>query len=138
MFASRAGWRLEPNRLTQAIKERRRKGLEILDLTESNPTRCGFDYDAPQILGALADPRSLIYEPDLHGLLPAREVVAAYYAGRGAKIDPGHIFLTTSTSEAYSYVFRLLAATGDQILAPAPSYPLFDFLGRLNDVELVS
>jgi alanine-synthesizing transaminase len=137
MFASRTNWRFEPNRLTQTIEERRRKGLPILDLTESNPTRCGFDYDAQRILAALSDPRSLSYEPDPRGFLKAREAVAAYYAERGATVEHDQIFLVTSTSEAYSYVFRLLADTGDNLLAPSPSYPLFDFLGQLNDLELI-
>ncbi len=137
MFASRTDWRTEPNRLSQAIGERRRSGAQILDLTESNPTRCGFDYETGQILGALADPRALTYEPDPRGLIVAREAVADYYAERGARVSPEQIFLTTSTSEAYSYVFRLLADAGDGLLVPAPSYPLFDFLGRLNDLELI-
>lgn len=137
MFARRAGWSLEPNRLSRAIEERRQKGLEILDLTESNPTRCGFDYDA-RILEALADPRALAYEPDPRGLLTARHAVAGYYAERGARVEPEQIFLTTSTSEAYSFVFRLLADPGDAVLVPSPSYPLFDFLVRLNDLELAA
>ncbi len=137
MFASRVEWPLNPNRLSEQIEERRRRGLAILDLTESNPTRCGFLFDSQEILGALADPRSLIYEPDPRGLLLARLAVASYYAERGVKLDPDQIFLTTSTSEAYSYVFRLLANPGDNILVPRPSYPLFDFLARLDDLELV-
>ena len=138
MFASRTGWRLEPNRLAQAVEVRRQSGKELLDLTESNPTRCGFDYDSGRILAALADRRALLYEPDPRGLLTAREAVAGYYAERGATVAPEQIFLTTSTSEAYSYVFRLLADAGDGILAPSPSYPLFDFLARLSDLELAS
>jgi alanine-synthesizing transaminase len=137
MFASRTGWHLEPNRLSRAIEERRRSGQEILDLSESNPTRCGFNYDSDQILAALADPRALLYEPDPRGLLSAREAVADYYAERGVKVAPEQVFLTTSTSEAYTYVFRLLADAGDEILVPSPSYPLFDFLARLNDLVLV-
>jgi alanine-synthesizing transaminase len=138
MFASRTNWRLEPNRLTQALEERRRKGLEIFDLTESNPTRCGFDYESREILAAIANPKALVYEPDPRGLPAAREAVAAHYAGHGAEVAQEQIFLTTSTSEAYSFVFRLLADAGDQILIPSPSYPLFDFLARLNDVEIAS
>jgi alanine-synthesizing transaminase len=136
MFSSRTGWRREPNPLTRAIEERRSQGLEILDLTESNPTRCGFEYESRQILESLADPRALTYQPDPRGLRVAREAVAAYYGERGAKIRPDQIFLTTSTSEAYSYIFRLLADAGDELLVPAPSYPLFDFLGRMNDLKL--
>jgi alanine-synthesizing transaminase len=138
MFASRTNWRLEPNRLAQALEERRRKGLEILDLTESNPTRCCFEYDSSGILAAISLPRSLVYEPDPRGLSAAREAVAAYYAERGARVRPEQIFLTASTSEAYSFIFRLLAGAGDEILVPSPSYPLFDFLARLNDVGLAS
>lgn len=136
MFASRTDWPLAPNRLTQAVETRRRKGGEILDLTESNPTRCGFRYDSAEILAALSDARSLVYEPQPKGLLRARDAVAAYYAERGVRVDPDHIVLTASTSEAYSYVFRLLANSGDTLLAPRPSYPLFDFLAGISDVTL--
>jgi hypothetical protein len=137
MFSSRTNWPLTPNRLTQLLRQRRARGLPVLDLTESNPTRCGLAFDADAILAPLHNPRSLIYEPDPRGLRTAREAVAQYYAERGAPLDPDQIFLTTSTSEAYSFVFRLLANPGDRILAPQPSYPLFDFLGALNDVEVL-
>lgn len=137
MFAHRTGWRLAPNRLSLAIEESRQQGRALLDLTGSNPTRCGFNYDTQEILQALSDPRSLTYEPDAHGLLAARQAVAGYYAEQNIHVDPRQIFLTTSTSEAYSYVFRLLADPGDNILAPSPSYPLFDFLSQLNDLELI-
>ena len=115
----------------------RRNGVPLLDLTESNPTRCGFVFDKQGILEALANPQALSYTPDPHGLLPARQAVASYYTERGITLDAGQIFLTTSTSEAYSYVFRLLAEPGDAILAPQPSYPLFEFLAALNDVRVV-
>lgn len=136
MFSSRTNWPLAPNRLSQLLRECRARGLPILDLTESNPTRCGFAFDVEEILAPLHNPRSLLYEPDPRGLRTAREAVALYYSERGVNLDPDQIFLTASTSEAYSYVFRLLANPGDKILAPQPSYPLFDFLGALNDVEV--
>jgi alanine-synthesizing transaminase len=138
MFASRTDWYLAPNRLAVVMSERRARGLPVIDLTESNPTRCGFSVNAQEVLAALANPCSLTYEPDPHGLLYARRAVAGYYAERGIPVDPEQIFLTTSTSEAYSYVFRLLANPGDNILVPRPSYPLLDFLARLNDLELFS
>jgi len=109
----------------------------VLDLTASNPTECGFAYDAQAILAALANSASLIYEPEPRGLLKAREAVCEYYATRGDSVSPDSILLTTSTSEAYSYVFRLLCNPGDEILVPQPSYPLFDFLADLQDVRLV-
>ena len=135
MFSSRTNWPLTPNRLSELLRARRAGGLPILDLTESNPTRCGFALDAEQMLAPLRDSRSLLYQPDPRGLRVAREAVAEYYSGRGVQLDPDQIFLTTSTSEAYSYVFRLLANPGDKLLTPQPSYPLFDFLSALNDVE---
>lgn len=136
MFSQRTNWPLKTNELTKISQERKQQQLPILDLTESNPTWCGFDYGAEKLLAALADSRAAVYEPDPRGLLSARLAVADYYKGRGVRLDPGQIFLTASTSEAYSFVFRLLADAGDRVLAPRPSYPLFDFLARLNDLEL--
>lgn len=135
LFSSRTNWPLTPNRLSELLQERRARGLPTLDLTESNPTRCGFNDDAEEILGPLADPRALMYQPDPRGLRVAREAVAQYYADRAVNLDPDQIFLTASTSEAYSFIFRLVANPGDSILTPQPSYPLFEFLCGLNDVE---
>ena len=137
MFASRTGWHLTPNRFSMAVRERRERNLPVLDLTESNPTHCGFAFETEAVLGALGDPLSLFYEPDPKGLLSAREAVCTYYADRGVQVDPECVFLTASTSEAYSHLFRLLANPGERILAPQPSYPLFDYLGDLSDVEIV-
>ena len=138
MFSSRTNWPLTRNRLSDAIEGLQRRGLHLLDLAESNPTRCGFTYNEQALLEALANPQALSYDPDPRGLLAARQAVASYYAERGIALDPAQIFLTTSTSEAYSYVFRLLADAGDSILVPQPSYPLFDFLAELNDVQVIA
>ena len=137
-FASRTSWNLELNPLAQALEARRKSGREILDLTESNPTRCGFQYDGDSPLRALTDPRAMFYEPHPRGLLPAREAVARYYAEQRAAVRPEHIVLTSGSSEAYSFLFRLLAEPGDNVLVPRPGYPLLEFLSRLNDVELSS
>jgi alanine-synthesizing transaminase len=134
MFSRRTNWRLLPNRLTELLEERR--GLSTVDLTESNPTRCGFVYDWKRILSALDNPQSLAYQPDPRGPRAAREAVAAYYGERGVTVDLDQIFITASTSEAYSYVFRLLVDAGDSILVPQPSYPLVDFLAQLDDVVI--
>ncbi|HTS12202.1 MAG TPA: pyridoxal phosphate-dependent aminotransferase [Candidatus Limnocylindrales bacterium] len=136
-FASRTNWNLSSNRLAQALARHRAAGKPLLDLTTSNPTACGFRYDGDAILAALSNPASLAYTPDPKGLEPARRAVAAYYAERDAAVDPARLILTTSTSEAYSFVFRLLCNPGDEILVPSPSYPLFDFLAGLQDVSLV-
>lgn len=137
MFARRTEWPLEPNALSREIESRTKLGLPLLDLTESNPTRCGFAYAVAAILQALSKPAALLYQPDPRGPATARESVAAYYAGRGATLSLDQIFLTVSTSEAYSYLFRLLADPGDAILVPRPSYPLFDFLAGLNDLDII-
>lgn len=137
MFAERTNWDLEPNRLSDALEKHRAAGKPLLDLTVSNPTVCGFEYDRQTILHALGNPAALIYEPDPKGLICAREAVSAYYAERGESVSPQDILLTTSTSEAYSFVFRLLCNAGDEILVPAPSYPLFGFLADVQDVRVV-
>jgi DNA-binding transcriptional MocR family regulator len=112
MFSSRTNWSLTPNRLSELLHQRRERGLPVLDLTESNPTRCGFALDAEEILAPLHNPRGLTYEPDPRGLPTAREAVAGYYRERSVRLDLDQIFLTASTSEAYSFVFRLLANPG--------------------------
>jgi alanine-synthesizing transaminase len=137
MFSRRTDWKLSPNRFTQAIEEVRASGGEFLDLTISNPTRAGITYDTAAILDSLRNEKSLDYDPQPKGLLSAREAVADYYRSRGEKVDRESFVLTSGTSEGYSYVFRLLANPGDEILVPKPSYPLFDFLADLQDVKLV-
>lgn len=137
MFAERTKWNLAPNRLSQALGRHRAAGKPLVDLTASNPTECGFAYDESAILEALGNPAALKYEPAPRGLASARQAVCKYYAERGAVPGLDDILLTTSTSEAYSYVFRLLCNPGDEVLIPAPSYPLFDFLAEIQDTKLV-
>jgi alanine-synthesizing transaminase len=137
MFSSRFHWNLEPNRIARALGEKRRLGVRLLDLTESNPTRAGFDYPA-EIVEALADPRILRYDPAPAGLREAREAVAGYYAERGIAVEPQRILLTASTSEAYAYLFKLLADPGDEVLVPRPSYPLFEYLATMESVKVRS
>jgi len=138
MFSKRTDWKLATNRFTQTLEELRAAGVELLDLTVSNPTNCGLEYDARAILGAFQNSAALSYNPQPKGLIGARKDVARYYRqDQQAVVDPESIFLTTSTSEAYSFVFRLLCNPQDEILVPKPSYPLFDFLAELQDVSLV-
>jgi alanine-synthesizing transaminase len=136
VFSSRLSWDLLPNPLTTLLEQKRAAHAQVLDLTESNPTRAGFHYPAEEILAALADPRALGYEPSPRGLLSAREAISNYYAQRGRNISPNQILLTASTSEAYAYLFKLLCDPGDEILTPRPSYPLFEFLADLESVRV--
>ena len=148
MFAKRTNWSLEPNSLARALEAHRRGGKPLIDLTASNPSACGFAYPEREILKALRNPRALEYHPESKGLPAARAAVAEYYRdrpgfgdssernGSGNRIDPERIVLTSGTSEAYTHVFRLLCEAGDEILVPAPSYPLLEFLADLADVRL--
>ena len=139
MFSDRTNWKLTHNRFTEALEEERALGRAVLDLTISNPTRVGLRYEQATILGALASPRALDYDPQPKGLPDARKAIADYYREKHGilDLDPEQIILTTSTSEGYSYVFRLLCNPGDEVLVPKPSYPLFEFLADLQDVKLI-
>ena len=136
MFSRRTNWPLSSNRIAQALEQFKKANVPIIDLTESNPTRCGFAYPFQEILLPLAFDKNLCYEPQPQGSLEAREAVARYYKQQGRDVPVERIFLTASTSEAYSYLFRLLVDAGQEVLFPRPSYPLFQFLGDLNDVAL--
>jgi len=134
VFSSRIEWDLRPNRLTQLLAQKRAEGRTITDLTESNPTNIGLQYPAAEILESLQTVESMRYEPNPRGLLSAREAVAGTYETRP---DPERILLTASTSEAYSFLFKLLMNPGDEVLVPRPSYPLFEFLAALESVRVV-
>jgi len=138
MYSKRTDWKLTPNRFAQAQEELRAAGTDVLDLSISNPTRAGLQLDQDAILQSLARPEALDYDPQPKGLLSARQAVARYYKDEHGiyEVDPESLILTTSTSEGYSYVFRLLCNPDDEILVPKPSYPLFQFLADLQDVRL--
>jgi alanine-synthesizing transaminase len=144
MFAARTAWNLAKNSYTEELERARASGAKLLDLTASNPTTCGFHYRHDQILHALQNSDALTYHPEPRGLLSARQAVCGYYAEHEdrtklkSQISPERIFLTTGTSEAYSFLFRLLCNPGDQVLVPRPSYPLFDFLADIQDVKLAA
>ena len=131
-FSSRLIWDLQPNPISQLLAAKRAAGAEILDLSQSNPTQAQLAFPTQAIVEAFADPALLRYDPNPAGTLEAREAVCRYYKG---DVDPNRVLLTTSTSEAYGYLLKLLTDPGDEVLVPRPSYPLFDFLAGM---ELVS
>ena len=132
-FSSRTDWDLHPSALTALLAEKRTKGERVIDLTNTNPTRCGIPYTPfsidPEILR-----RSAVYEPDPKGLPAARQAIAAWYRSLDRPVDPEHIVVTSSTSEAYSYLLKLLCNVGESIAVPKPSYPLLEYLSQINDV----
>src|SRR3954466_1307831 len=130
-FSSRRPADLTTNRLTTALAAARAAGRPIVDLTESNPTRAGFDYP-PELLAPLSASRRLVYAPEPLGVRAAREAVGADFARRGFDVSADDLVLTASTSEAYSFLFKLLCDPDDEVLVPVPSYPLFDHLTRLD------
>jgi alanine-synthesizing transaminase len=137
MFSARTRWDLTPNRLAEAVARAREASRPLLDLTETNPTRAGLSAPA-EVLATLSQPRGLRYQPDPRGLREAREAVAADFARRGAEVDPDRLVLTASTSEAYGFLFKLLCDAGDAVAVPRPSYPLFEYLARLEGVDVVT
>ena len=134
-FSQRTNWNTEESALARAHRLRVQAGSPVADLTASNATRCGFKYDA-ELLAPLTDVQALDYDPQPLGLLRAREAVCAYYADHGVTVSPQRVVLTTSTSEAYSFLFKLLCDPGSEIVVPQPGYPLFDFLAVLDDVRI--
>jgi alanine-synthesizing transaminase len=131
VFSSRVPANLAPNRVTEALRARRENDDPLIDLTESNPTRAGFEYP-PDLLEPLGRARGLDYRPAPLGSMEARRAVAADYARQGVRVTPDRIVLTASTSDGYSLLFKLLADAGDDVLVPRPGYPLFDYLTRLD------
>jgi aspartate/methionine/tyrosine aminotransferase len=131
-LSSRLPPSFELNVLSAALDRRRSGGCEILDLTVSNPTRCGFSYPEAEFRAALSQPAVLAYDPDPLGSGAAREAIAAHH-GHGLRAED--LLLTASTSEGYGLLFKLLGDPGDQVLVPSPSYPLFEWLARLEGLR---
>ncbi len=134
-FSRRFPSSLEPNAFSQVLAALTARGAPLVDLTESNPTRAAIPYPA-DVLASLADPAALQYDPHPFGLPRARAAVAADHARRSALVNPDDVVLTASTSEAYSWLFKLLCDPGDAVAVPQPSYPLFDHLTSLEGVRV--
>src|SRR5947209_2811568 len=131
MFSHRLPFHLPLNSISDAIEQRRAGGREILDLTESNPTHAGIVYPVSDILSGFQHAQSLVYDPSSNGLPSARDQVAELYG-----VTRDRVVLTASSSEAYSWLFKLLCDPGDEVLTPRPSYPLFEFLAALESVSI--
>jgi aspartate/methionine/tyrosine aminotransferase len=130
-FSHRLSWSTKPNEISRILSEK----TNILDLTESNPTRAGFDYPR-EIVAALADPAAFLYSPSAQGLESARRAICDYYQSFHVTVEPSQVLLTASTSEAYGFLFKLLCDPGDEVLSPRPSYPLFEYLAGLENVSI--
>ena len=137
MTSSRLPDNLQPNALSIAIEDKRRRKAPFIDLTESNPTRVGLSYPA-DLFEALTNPKGLEYDPLPLGLWSARAAVAADFRRRGTVLSADRVAVTASTSEAYGLLFKLLCDPGDAVLVPRPSYPLFEHLTRLEGVSTIA
>ncbi len=133
VFSSRLPDTLTTNAFSLAIAELRAKGVAPIDLTITNPTTVGVTYPT-DVLASLADARGLLYAPSAFGLQSARQAVADEMSTPELRVDPDRVVLTSSTSEAYSLLFKLLCDPGDPVLTPEPSYPLFALLTQLDAV----
>ena len=132
LFSQRAHFEPTPNPWAKKVAQAHQSGQQLVDLTESNPTRCALH--TPTSSEPLNTTPPTVYEPAPLGLSAAREAVAQYYVDLGMDITANQIVLTASTSESYSLLFKLLLNPNDAVLLPRPSYPLFDFLAQLDAV----
>jgi alanine-synthesizing transaminase len=138
LFSRRLEFDLRPNKLADLLSRKNRDENNVIDLILSNPTQVGFNYPFDQIREAYAASSFAVYSPDPRGTPEARAAVSRYYGERGQDVPPEDVIITASTSEAYSFLFRLLADPGDRVLVPEPGYPLFDYLLRLDGLLPVS
>ncbi|HVY30542.1 MAG TPA: pyridoxal phosphate-dependent aminotransferase [Polyangiaceae bacterium] len=130
MFSRRSSRDQSPNAVAATLGGRR----PAFDLTSSNPTTAGLGYgESLLVVLERAQARSLVYAPEPFGLRSAREAVAAVTG-----VPAPDVVLSASTSEAYSFLFKLLCDPGDAVLVPAPSYPLFEHLAELEAVQVQS
>ncbi len=133
MFSARLNWGSAENELAAAAREAAVRG-DLVDLTETNPTRAALPYPAPALAAALAQGAQADYQPAPLGLPAARAAVSAEYAAAGVTLAPERLVLTASSSESYGFLFKLCCDPGDAVLVPEPSYPLFEYLAGLEGV----
>jgi alanine-synthesizing transaminase len=136
MLSRRFNYNIEDNKISKLLKQKKSAGIEVLDLTESNPTKVFLEYDVTGILKSISHPDSMKYNPDPKGIQTAREAISLYYKDKNVEINEDDIFLTSGTSEAYSFVLKLLTDPSDEILIPRPGYPLFSFIAEMESVEI--
>ena len=131
----------DPNPIAAAEAAARTNGAALGKLNDSNPTRHGL---APALVPS-------VYTADPRGSYAVREALAAFLneanagrsqmnasantASRGVK--PEQLYVLSSTSEAYSWLIKLLCDAGDAVLAPKPGYPLIESIARLECVDTV-
>lgn len=135
-FSARTSWNREQNPLALLLENLRKERKTVFDLTISNPTECGIQYPVKEIISAFNKPEIAKYKPDPRGLFFARQTIKQYYLNHSVSVKEENIFLTASTSESYSLLFTLLCNPGESILAPRPSYPLFEYLAQITGVSL--
>ncbi|EMY76802.1 aminotransferase, class I/II [Leptospira weilii serovar Ranarum str. ICFT] len=137
-FSSRFSFQEGENEFAKILSEYKKNRIPYYDLTISNPTQAGFQYPVEAIRHGFGTADLITYHPNPRGNLEARKKIQEYYGSKGLEIDPDDLFLTSSSSEAYSYLFKLFCDPGDSILIPAPGYPLFEFLSVMEGLQTVS
>ena len=117
----------EPNPIAKAEAEAKANGITLGKLNDSNPTKHALASELlPDIYGA--EPRGQRY---------AREALAAFLHEQGNTATADDLYILSSTSEAYSWLIKLLCNAGDAVLAPKPGYPLIESIARLECVDMI-
>jgi aspartate/methionine/tyrosine aminotransferase len=136
MFSQRLAFAATPNALSKAKAKRLSANLPVLDMADSNPASAGFGWSVAELGSFLRKEGLQRQEPDPRGLATARTAISDYYSARGVRVSADRLFLSASTSEGYSWLFKLLCDPGDEVLVPEPAYPLLEVLASLEGVSL--
>jgi len=136
MFSTRLAFADAPNALSKAKAKRLSANLPVLDMTDANPASAGFGWSVAELGSFMRKEGLQRQEPDPRGLAATRAAIADYYSARGVRVSADRLFLSASTSEGYSWLFKLLCNPGDEILVPEPAYPLLEVLAALEGVTL--
>lgn len=137
-FSSRFFFQEGENEFAEILSDYKRQNVAYIDLTASNPTQAGFQYPSEAIRHSFQTADLISYLPDPQGDKTARDTIREYYKSKGMEIQSEDLFLVSSSSEAYSYLFKLFCDAGDSILIPAPGYPLFEFLSAMEGLNTIS
>ena len=135
MMSSRLPANLEPNASLAPSLRSARRGTTVVDLTEPNPTRGGIQLPGGSAGSARGSGARSATTRSRSASWSARAAVAADFAAAAVVMSADRVALTSSTSEAYALLFKLLCDAGDAVLVPQPSYPLFEHLTLLESVD---
>ncbi|TGL60306.1 pyridoxal phosphate-dependent aminotransferase [Leptospira ognonensis] len=127
----------EDNQLSTIRKSKEADKINIIDMVNSNPIQSGLIFPMEVISHNLDSKSTSTYNPNPKGQLQARKAISNFFHSKQVKVDPADLLLTASTSESYSFLFKLLTNPGDEVLVPSPGYPLFSFLTEFENINAI-